>query len=599
MTKQTGTMWRLPRRVAYVVSHARPWSSNGYAVRTDAVARALAAAGHEVIVMTRPGRPWDIEGFGPGPGVVLDQTIDGIRHICLPLPPLPGAKAVAQLRARADVLTEAFYAFRPAAVLAASNWENAEPARRAAGRTGAAFFFEQRGFWELGAGLSETALAEAIRAETAVAQGARAVFALGSAMRDELVRRGLPEGRIHLVPNGLSLRGGAIKPVSRATLGCKARWLIGYIGSLSAYEGVEDVIDLTARLRRGGTEGVPLDVAALILGSDAPKGLIGGDPSPAQARLAARARDLGIEGHVIFRPQLPEVEAAGHYPLLDAFIMPRRRTPVTALVPPIKPYAAAAHGVPVFMTDLPPLAEIASQIQGSLFPEGDIAALAAAVRRALTLGHPATITPLDPALDWGQRIRPISRHLEAVAEAERARNHQIFGAAGLAAAAAAPGPGPGTAGRFDITALPGVRLQGLLGAGRVVWVGPPATTTADAAAVLGEARVTRASRADLLDLLATGDPGRLVIDWAGIAAAPGGHDWDGLWLIDDMRLTRQVMDACRIALDRSWRIQVIGPVHRSQAPLYRTIARVVEEIGPDGAALARDDIDQTAAGAEA
>lgn len=584
--------WRLPRRLAYVVSHSRPWSSNGYAVRTDAVARALSEAGHEVIVFTRPGRPWDIEGFPADTNVPLDHRIDGLRHIHLPMPPMPGAKPIARVRMAADILTEAFYAFRPAAVLAASNWENAEPARRAAGRTGAAFFYEQRGFWDMGADAETDAERAERRQETEIALAARAVFTLNGPMRNALVQRGVPEGRIHLVPNGLSFRMRQVKRLTRDMIGCKARYLLGYIGSLSSYEGVEDLLHLTAMLRKGGPAGERLDVAALIVGSDAPKGLLGSVAGtgtaeiPAQASLRRLARELGIADFVHFIPQLPEAEAASHFPLCDAIILPRRRTRVTELVPPVKPYAAAAWSLPVFMTDLPPLAEIAPEINGSLFPQGDIPALAAMVHTALTKGHPAAILPLDPDLDWVQRVRPIHHQLDIVAEAEQSRNARLLGGFGqIASDAAQTGPAspssvqsPATPRRFDRTILPSVGLQRDIGAAHLALIGPASVR---GGLQEGDTRLTVLTRANLLDTLATTEPGRFVIDWAGLQAeADPASDWAGLWSIDDMRLNRQIMDAARIATECGWRVQVIGPVHRSQAPLYRTIATVAEEILP-------------------
>lgn len=567
--------WRLPGRVAYVVSHSLPWSSNGYAVRTHAVARALTEAGHEVIVFTRPGRPWDIEGFDAQTPVQLDQKIDGVRYVCLPLPPLPGAHTTARSRAMADVLTEALQVFRPAAVLAASNWETAEPARRAASQIGAAFYYEQRGFWEMGANAA-TKEAEA-RRETEIALDARAVFTLNGLMRDELVRRGVPPGRIHLVPNGLAPLQKISKRITRSDVGCHSKYLLGYIGSLSAYEGLDTLLELVALLRRGDDGAPGLDVDALIVGSDAPKGMITGPTAnigPAEAALRAQAAQLGIAAHVHFVPQMPEEVIGGYYTICDAMVMPRKRNSVTELVPPIKPYAAAAFSLPVFMTDLPPLAEIATEIHGNVFPEGDVTTLAAMVRAALTQGHPASIAVLDPDLDWSRRIQPMSDHLKAVAAAEQARNAQIFGTT-FSADPSVQQTKPPVTRSFDIRALPQVGLQGLLDATNEARIGPSGGNDA-----LG---VTRLTRSNLLEVLATANPGVFVIDWAGLQAQAGFADseWAGLWSIDDMRLNRQIMDATRIALDRGWRIQVIGPVHRSQAPLFRTVASVVQEILPE------------------
>lgn len=580
--------WRFPRRLAYVVSHSRPWSSNGYAVRTDAVARALSAAGHEVIVFTRPGRPWDIEGFPADTDVPLDHRIDGLRHIHLPMPPMPGARPSARIRMAADILTEAFYAFRPGAVLAASNWESAEAARRAAGRTGAAFFYEQRGYWDMDAHAETEAERSERRHETEIALAARAVFTMNGPMRRALVQNGVPEGRIHLVPNGVAFGGRPARPLTREAIGCRSRYLLGYIGSLSAYERTDDLLHLTAALRKGGAAGGPLDVDLLIVGSDAPKGLLntvsgaGLPPTPVQDRLRRLAAELGIAEAVHFVAQLSEAEAASYYPLCDAFILPRRRDRMTELVPPVKPYAAAAWSLPVFMTDLPPLAEIAAEIHGSLFAEGDIPGLAAMVHQALIKGHPATVMTLSPDLQWSHRVRPICNQLDIVAEAERARNAQIFGTFAQSAEGQQPAVESAIKAmprRFDMTTLPAVGLKRDIGTAHVARIGP-APRHADAADP-----VTVLTRANLLDVLATALPGRFVIDWAGLQAE-GAGEWAGLWSIDDMRLNRQIMDAVRIATERGWRVQVLGPVYRSQAPLFRSIANVVEEVLPSATGAA-------------
>ena len=47
-----------------------------------------------------------------------------------------------------------------------------------------------------------------------------------------------------------------------------------------------------------------------------------------------------------------------------------------------------------------------------------------------------------------------------------------------------------------------------------------------------------------------------------------------------MRLNRLVMEAARIAQQRGWQCHVTGPVGRSGAPLFRTVAQVFEEILP-------------------
>ena len=568
---------RFPERIAYVVSHSYPYSSNGYAVRTHEVAKALTQRGHDVVVFNRPGRPWDIEGFPADEVVASEQKIDGVRYIFLPTRTTPDDKLRPRLREAERVLMEAFEIFRPGMVLAVSNWENAEPAQNAARRFGCAFYYEQRGFWEMsraGADTQDRELATRDRQnEVRIAKAARAVFTLNAGMRNELVSSGVPAEKIHLVPNGVGQPGKLSRGVTRSTMGITAKHLLGYIGSLSEYEGVEDILHLQAHLRGEG-----VDVDSMIVGSSAPKGLIASRRvDPQEQKLRDLARQLGLEAQVHFVPQVPWDQTGAYYSMCDAIILPRRRQRMTELVAPLKPYAAAAYSVPVFMTDMPPLDEIARDIHASLFKEGDIPALAQMVRAALTNGHPALTEPLRPGVLWPRRVRPMSDLLSAEGRAVHRdmQDHMPTGSS-------SDGGFSSHQTRFDLAVVPQVALSHPVHVGTVVCVGPGKTLEGD--------KVIRASRQSLLAALGGEVPGVFLIDWPGIQA-DADSEWAGLWSISNMRLNRQIMDACRIALDRGWQIRVLGPVHRSMAPLYRTVAEVVEEV--DG------NVPQNGTGAEA
>lgn len=568
MASQTRSKdWCLPHRIAYVVDHSFPYSSDGYAVRTHEIARALKSVGHDVIVFNRPGRPWDIEGFDPAIRVETEQVIDGVRYVFLPGRYQPGVSSRTRIRIAENVLAEAFEIYRPGIVLGVSNWENAEPVQYAARRWGVPFFYEQRGFWEMSRAALEPGYEDSEDYnrnrdnDLRIAKAARAVFTLNQSMRDELVRRGLPADKIHLVPNGVSTPGPIPKGISRADIGCSSRFLLGYVGSLSGYEGSSDLIPLLARLRAKD-----IDVDLAIIGSSAPKGLIGsGYETPTETRLHAEVRAEGLESHVHFVPQVAQSKVGAYYGLLDAMIMPRHRSIVTELVAPLKPYTAASFGVPVFMTDMPPLDEIARDINASLFPQGDLDGLADMVAETLLKGgHPSTLHPLKSSIHWSRRVAPMSRLLTAAMHehapmAEMLDMGTLTGASGMT--------GTATAG-FDVSILPQVAMHGGRINEQVVAIGPVAGETSP--------NVVRATRSSLLADLATGAPGRFVIDWNGLQDDPG--EWAGLWSIDTMRLNRQIMDACRIARDRGWKIEVLGPVARSRAPLFRTVAGVVEEI---------------------
>ena len=576
--------WTLPERVAYVVSHSYPYSSNGYAGRSHQIARALHQAGHQVIVFNRPGRPWHIEGFAQSKKVPLDQTIDGVRYIFLPMTASPATSLEHQLSRSETLLAEAFEVFRPAIVLAASNWETAEPARRAAKRQGRAFFYEQRGFWEMSRGFRDPDFAKSDaywqhrRRDTEVAQLAQGVFTLNNAMAEELIARGVPAVKIHIVANGIA-QPAPHKPISLRDIGCTAARLLGYIGSLSDYEGCADLLHLLARLRGPDPQNPVQDVALMIVGSSAPSGLISSQAAPSQeAALHALAQRLGISAHVHFIKQMPESQIGGYYRLCDVILLPRHATPVTVLVPPLKPYTAAGYGVPVVMSDLPPLAEISNEIKALLFTPGDIEAMAAAVLQTLRATtsdlQDAPSVPENLALEnlaWAQRIRPMLRLFASVTAAERLRNTRLIPAAHLGSLTTTTQPER----PFDTLALPLVGLQAQLGAQTLACLGPGLD-------LRDGGRFISLTRQNILEVMATTEPGRFVIDWVGLQAGGDMGEWAGLWSTDAMRLNRQVMDACRIALDRGWRLVVTGPVNRAEAPLFRTVAGVLEEQGPLG-----------------
>ena len=302
------TAWRKPRRVVYAVNHSLPFSSNGYAIRTHGVAAALVRAGIEVIAVSRPGVPWDRPGFCDE-GFEAQHDIDGVRYLHLRHPSQVGKVQFDYITQSEVALGEVLRVFNPSVVMAASNWLNALPAALAARKTGLPFFYEVRGFWEISRASREPAWGgsaqfdEAVKGETAVAKAATRVFTLNRQMRQELIGRGVPAPGIALVPNGFPgwpERMSKNTELSRATLGSRARFLLGYIGSFNGYEGLEDLIEAVAWLRGGGC-----DVDLLLVGSGEAMGVSvstnqqeGCAASLGYRRLADR---LGIADH-LFMP---------------------------------------------------------------------------------------------------------------------------------------------------------------------------------------------------------------------------------------------------------------------------------------------------------
>ena len=114
--------------LAYCVHHAITSSSDGYAIRGHAIAKAIKKCGISVKVLVAPSShtlnlPYLV-------------TIDGVDYLHIKKPVV-------------NSFLEFFRVFKIDVVLAASNWKNAMPAMTACHQLGLPFWYEVRGFWEL------------------------------------------------------------------------------------------------------------------------------------------------------------------------------------------------------------------------------------------------------------------------------------------------------------------------------------------------------------------------------------------------------------------------------------------------------------------
>jgi len=376
---QPASFWRIPGRIAYVVNHSYPYSSNGYAVRTHGVASALVAQGCSVMAINRPGHPWDLPGFND-PNFKLHHEIDGVRYLSMRTPSAAGRPLPEYLAAAADALQKLFRLFKPSVVMAASNWENALPAGVAARALGLPFFYEVRGFWEISRISREPTweqteeFRQAVARESAVAKAADRVFTLNRFMREELVRRGVEASRIDLAPNGYGALPDLSRPprLSRADVGCDTRYVVGYVGSFNEYEGLDDLVRACAQLRRQG-----VDMSLLLVGSSHAQGLAGeGLLCPVSQRLRQLAGELGFAEFLALPGRVAPEALADYYALIDLVVIPRKPLPVCELVSPIKPLEAMAFGKPLLVSSVGPLREVVEQsAAGRCFQAGNVGEL--------------------------------------------------------------------------------------------------------------------------------------------------------------------------------------------------------------------------------
>ena len=361
-------------RVLHLVTDALPATSAGYTIRTHEIVLAQRAAGLDPHVVTRAGYPVT-QGRLDGRQLV---ELDGISyHRLLParLPAQPAAVADLGLAMAAELTSR----LRPSVLHAASNFANARIALALRERYHLPVVYEVRGFWEDtwlsrhpdAARLAGSELYLGNRElETRCMLAADLVVTLGEAMREEIMARGVPAGKILIVPNAVG--PDFLSPLPDATaLGRELgigpeEYVAGVVSTLSPYEGIGTLLEATALLR---ARGVP--ARALIVGD--------GTERAALQRQAARA---GLAQAAIFTGRVPAAKVREFHALLDVFVVPRTSDRVCQLVTPLKPVEAMASGICVVTSEVKALTEIVKhEVTGALTVPQDPVSLANCLER--------------------------------------------------------------------------------------------------------------------------------------------------------------------------------------------------------------------------
>lgn len=340
-----------PGRILYVAASSLPYHSRGYTLRTHALLRSLQQEGADILCVTRPGYPQDRADSQPAE-VAGARVIDGVRYETLAGPHRRKLGLDRYLLESAEILAAKATAEKASAIHAASNYESALPALIAARQLGIPFIYEVRGLWEYTAASKKLGWEQSQRfalescLEALTAKNADQVLTLTQALAQELVSRGVDANRIALVPNAVNPSDWtplAANPQLAATLGIgKEDFVVGYVGSLVAYEGLDDLI-LAIKLLQNRLP----QARALIVGD--------GDALP---QLKRAAQEYGLGGQVIFAGKIAPDAVCSYYALMHAVALPRKPVTVCQLVSPLKPLEAMALRLPLVVSDVVALREM-------------------------------------------------------------------------------------------------------------------------------------------------------------------------------------------------------------------------------------------------
>ncbi|HTL59984.1 MAG TPA: glycosyltransferase family 4 protein [Candidatus Limnocylindrales bacterium] len=208
-------------------------------------------------------------------------------------------------------------------------------------------------------GLGELAL----EAERWSLKGADALLVVSNALKKHALTVGVPEDKVHVLSNGVNnalFRPGKPDPNIREKMKLKGGPVLGFVGGLRPWHGVEILPDLLSHLNE------PNRPVQLVIAGD----------GPLRPQLERDFKTRGLEKQVVFtglvaHDEIPEIVrnfdiALAPYPPLDHDFY----------FSPLKLFEYMACGIPVVAANVGQIAEVLTDTKtGLLYPTGDLTGL--------------------------------------------------------------------------------------------------------------------------------------------------------------------------------------------------------------------------------
>ena len=396
-------------RIAMVSEHANPLAvvggvdAGGQNVHVAALARALGAQGHQVVVHTRRDDPTVLRRVSMGDGVLVDHVPAG------PPQEVPKDDLLPYMGAFGAELART-WATEPPDVVHAHFWMSGLAALVGARRLDVPVV---QTFHALGTvkrrhqGAADTSPPERLRLEAAVGCHADRIVATCSDEVDELARMGVARSRVDVVPCGVDL--GLFSETGPMPGRTGGRRRLVTIGRLVERKGVQTVIEALASLP---------DTELLVAGGPHPDRL---DVDPDVRRLRSTADRHGVADRVRFLGRVLREDVPGLLRSADVLVTVPWYEPFG-----ITPLEAMACGTPVVASAVGGLTDtVVDGTTGLLVPPQQPAALAAALHRLLsddTLLQGVGMAAADRARSrygWPRVALETSRVYERVARERR------------------------------------------------------------------------------------------------------------------------------------------------------------------------------------
>lgn len=352
--------------ILHVVGRVLPVTQTGYTLRTQYTAMAQMRKGLRVAIVAQSGVD---ETYGDHGG---EYTFQGVDYHILPGPRRNEVHLDDWLRQNIEALGSLVLRLRPSVLHAQSDFFNALIVTAVGRQYGIPTVYETRGFWEE-SWLSRTISANGWddgcdrlfamygtpaayrlrrRSEESVRMLPDHVFTLAEVMRDHIIDSSggsIRSDKVSVVPNAVEATNFPVQARDENLadeIGLHHDAItIGYISSMVEYEGIDTLIDAYTAVSKSTVKPLCL--------------LLVGDGDHLE-ELKKHAEAGGAE-NIVFTGRVPHEDVLRYYGLIDVFVVPRKKSTVTDLVTPLKPFEAFSTGRAVVLSDVTALREIAEQ----------------------------------------------------------------------------------------------------------------------------------------------------------------------------------------------------------------------------------------------
>jgi len=347
--------------VLFAVHNSFPYDKAGYAVRTQMIANNLKEKGIDILVTTRAGYPWDLLKHR-GLDKKDSNIIDNVKYLQIPDNNRQFKKDsdFKYVKVYTEGLVNHVKENNITILHGHSNYLNGLATVYASNQLNIPSIYEIRGLWHLtrltlDPNYRDTGMfAYEEEMEKGVAKGADAVVTISNALKELIVSWGIDEKKIHVIPNAVDTtlfkeKSPNIDLTNR--YGLEGKIVIGYIGSITGYEGLKELILAVDELILE-----KIDIALIVVG---------------EGRERKKLQKLVKSKDIIFTGRVPFDEVSDYYSIFDICPFPRNNYEVCRYVPPLKILEAMAMKKAVIVSDVAPLLEIIEDNKNGIVCKAD------------------------------------------------------------------------------------------------------------------------------------------------------------------------------------------------------------------------------------